>query len=201
MLNSERIASMACPAASSLHCKVVKAAEHAYFRKEVLSVPHMVIVSVVFLLLWAIVTTCAAVYCGWRVLDRRAEKTPIATTLPDQVLGLSAMLLGIFVFSWLPYSVGEIAHQWLLGHSVFHPATEDMICSIIPTAVAAGLIGCGARVCAVVRWVPWICRDWENVFDGDTWQQFFGGCSLLTGVVGICFAFVVVVAEAAPLFR
>ena len=43
-----------------------------------------------------------------------------------------------------------------------------------------------------------IFRSTDN---GDTWQQFFGGCSLLTGVVGLCFAFVVTVAEVLPLFR
>ncbi len=162
---------------------------------------NLQVVSVVSLVLWALVTTCAASYCGWRVLDRRAEKAPIASTLPDQVFGLSAMLLGIFVFCWLPYSVGSVAHQWLLGRSITHPATADMICAALPTLVAAGVIGCGARVCAVVRWMPWICRDWDNVFDNDRWQRFFGGCSLLTGVVGICFAFVVTVAEVMPIFR
>jgi len=33
------------------------------------------------------------------------------------------------------------------------------------------------------------------------WQRLFGGCSLLTGVVAVCFAFVVVVAQVAALFR
>jgi hypothetical protein len=159
------------------------------------------IVFVVSLILWVLETTCASVYCGWRVLDRRAGKTPIATTLPDQVFGLSAMLLGIFVFSWLPYSVGAIAHQWLLGHAILSPTPADLVGAGIVMTVSGGVIACGARVCAIVRWVPWICRGWANVFDAETWQQFFGGCSLLTGVVGICFAFVVVVAEAAPLFR
>jgi hypothetical protein len=180
---------------------VVKVEQEAYFETGLLDLAYMAIVSIVFLLLWALATTCATVYCGWRVLDRRPEKAPIATTLPDQVFGLSAMLLGIFVFSWLPFSVGAIAHQWLLGHALTHQVVNQLPSSFLPTAVAAGVIGCGARVCAIVRWVPWICRDWDNLFDGDTWQQFFGGCSLLTGVVGICFAFVVVVAEAAPLFR
>ena len=161
----------------------------------------MALVSVVSQLLWALVTVCAASYCGWRVLDRRAGKTPIATTLPDQVLGLCAMLLGIFVFSWLPYSCGALAHQWLLGYAITTPIANQLPSAFLPSIVAAGGIGCGARVCAVVRWVPWICRGWGNIFDADNWQQFFGGCSLLTGVVGICFAFVVVVAEAAPLFR
>ena len=55
-------------------------------------------ISLVSQLLWALLTACAATYCGWRVLDRRPEKDPIATTLPDRVFGLSAMLLGIFVF-------------------------------------------------------------------------------------------------------
>jgi hypothetical protein len=161
----------------------------------------MTIVSIVFLLIWALLTACAASYCGWRVLDRRPDKVPIATTLPDQILGLSAMLLGIFVFSWLPFSLGAVAHQWILGSGPAPPAAADLILALLPTAVAAGVIGCGARVCAFVRWVPWICRGWQNVFDHDKWQQFFGGCSLLTGVVSVCFAFTVFVCYATPLFR
>jgi hypothetical protein len=159
------------------------------------------IVFVVSLFLWAFATTCASTYCGWRVLDRRQDKAPIATTMPDQVMGLSAMLLGIFVFSWFPYSVGSMAHQWLLCHEIVQPATVNLICSIVPTAIAVGVIGCGARVCAVVRWVPWICRGWDNVFDAERWQQVFGGCSLATAVAGICFTFVVFIAHATPLFR
>ncbi len=161
----------------------------------------MAIVSLVFVLLSALATAGTASYCGWRVLDRRPCKTPIATSMADQVLGLSAMLLGIFVFSWLPYALGSIAHQWLLGCAITHPVEADLICAIIPTLVAAGVIGCSARVCATVRWMPWICRGWENIFDGDKWQQLFGGCSLLTGVVGVCVAFVVALAHVAPLFR
>jgi hypothetical protein len=167
----------------------------------VLSDRCMAIVPVLFVLVWALLTACAATYCGWRILDRRPEKDPIATTLPDQVLGLSAMLLGIFVFSWLPFSCGAAAHQWLLGHTIPYHVANQLPSAFLPFVIAAGVIGSGARVSAVVRWVPWICRDWENVFDGDTWQQFFGGCSLLTGVVGICFALVVTVAEVLPLFR
>lgn len=161
----------------------------------------LAIVPLVSQLLWALLTAAAASYCGWRVLDRRPAKMAIATTLADQVLGLSAMLLGIFVFSWLPYSCGAIAHQWILGHAFAHLKVIEFPLAVVPTAIAAGLIGCGARVCAVVRWVPWICRDWDNIFDGDMWQRLFGGCSLLTGVVAVCFAFVVVVAQVAALFR
>lgn len=161
----------------------------------------MAIVPVLFVLVWALLTACAATYCGWRVLDRRPDKARIATTLPDQVFGLSAMLLGIFVFSWLPFSCGAVAHQWLLGHTIPYQIANQLPSAFLPFIVAAGVIGSGARVCAVVRWVPWICRGWENIFDGDTWQQFFGGCSLLTGVVGICFAFIVTAAEVLPLFR
>ncbi len=88
-----------------------------------------------------------------------------------------------------------------LGRAIIHPDMTSLPCALIPTAIAAGMIGSGARVCAVVRWVPWICRDWGNVFDSEKWQQFFGGCSLLTGVLGICFAFLVAVLQVAPLFR
>ena len=162
----------------------------------------MATVSVISVLLWAVLTAGAASYCGWRVLDRRPEKVPIATTRADEVLGLSAMLLGIFVFSWLPFSCGAVAHQWILGRAVPLPDLLALLpCALLPTTVAAGVIGSGARVCAVVRWMPWICRDWGNIFDSERWQQFFGGCSLLTGVVGICFAFIVIVAEVMPLFR
>jgi len=164
-------------------------------------VAYLAIISVAFVLVWALLTACSATYCGWRVLDRRLEKEPIATTLPDQVFGLSAMLLGIFVFSWLPFCCGAVAHQWLVGRTVSSEIFYQVPFALLPFIVAAGVIGSGARVCAVVRWMPWICRGWENVFDDDAWQRFFGGCSLLTGVVSICFAFLVTVAELVPLFR
>jgi hypothetical protein len=133
----------------------------------------------------------APIYCGWRVIDRRADKKPLATTVPDKVFGAVTLLLGIFYATLLAYNVGStlrgIIPSWINGR--FQPNWTGIIMWGLPlysitATVVLGVTFCGASVCTTRPLTPQKWGSWNVFSNWDGRQTFMGFCSLLTSVVG-----------------